>query len=219
MRERVEPSLRIEDLDRPFHDAEVLDVAAAATILVLKRGQVLLEAVRGLFLQHPDMRKDFRIRFIGRFGEDVMPLLEDPEIRDSIILIPHTDHRTCLEYTIGSDALLLLIPVSDARGIIVTGKVFEYLRSGRPILCISKEGEASRIVTGMDAGVVISPDDIVHIQHVLWTWFDRWKHGRPLLNRAVSESAIRLYDRRHHAAHLAGVLDGVLNESGDGNPL
>jgi glycosyltransferase involved in cell wall biosynthesis len=56
-----------------------------------------------------------------------------------------------------SDALLLL--ASGEHRSQVTGKLFEYLAAGRPILALATDNEAARIVRETSTGLVLDPDD------------------------------------------------------------
>ena len=41
-----------------------------------------------------------------------------------------------------------------------TGKLYEYLAAGRPILALAEENEAARIVRETDSGMTVPPDDV-----------------------------------------------------------
>jgi glycosyltransferase involved in cell wall biosynthesis len=56
------------------------------------------------------------------------------------------------------DALLLL--TSSRHVSHATGKLFEYLASGTPIIALAKGNEAARIVQETATGVTVAPDDV-----------------------------------------------------------
>lgn len=56
-----------------------------------------------------------------------------------------------------ADALLLVTTGPQRSS--VTGKLFEYLAAGRPVLALAGDNEAARIVAETGAGLVVSPDD------------------------------------------------------------
>jgi glycosyltransferase involved in cell wall biosynthesis len=63
------------------------------------------------------------------------------------------------------DALLLLTSphhVSHA-----TGKIFEYLAAGRPIVALAEGNEAARIVDETGTGLTVAPDDVEGIMGAL----------------------------------------------------
>ncbi len=57
------------------------------------------------------------------------------------------------------DADVLLLLVSGSQRSIVTGKIYEYLAAGRPVLALSEPNEATRIVEETRTGAVVSPTD------------------------------------------------------------
>ena len=70
-------------------------------------------------------------------------------------------HEKCLELMVNSPILLLILASEgcETSGI-VTGKLFEYLFSGKPILAIApKENIAANIVQSAKAGIVVSSNE------------------------------------------------------------
>jgi len=116
-------------------------------------------------------------RFVGDFRtadrEWAANILERME------LIPYAPHRRSLELQRDSEALLLLIPDAGGRGRgVLSGKVFEYLAAGRPILAVvPPQGAAAELIRATGAGVVVAPDDIDGIERELTALRDRWRAG------------------------------------------
>jgi hypothetical protein len=61
----------------------------------------------------------------------------------------------------------------------ITGKLFEYLGAGRPILALAMPGEASRILEETRAGVAVPPRDAPSIANLLERLFFEWKRSNP----------------------------------------
>jgi glycosyltransferase involved in cell wall biosynthesis len=123
-------------------------------------------------------------------------------------------HDEAVDTMVRSDALLLVIPRGPFADGVITGKLFEYLASGRPILCLTPvDGEAARMVRAHGAGVVADIDDEREIYAGLRALYDDWKAGRP--RRGADRDAIRGYDRAHLAGRLASLFDAVTAEAGD----
>mgnify|MGYP006172885385 FL=1 len=56
-------------------------------------------------------------------------------------------HKEAVKYTNSSDLLLLVIPNVPNNKLIYTGKLFEYIASDNPILCIGpKNGDAEIVI-------------------------------------------------------------------------
>ena len=92
---------------------------------------------------------------------------------------------------------------------IVTSKIFEYLRAGQPILCLSERGNAAEIINESRAGINVSGNDAGRIEAVLSRCYQRWKEGKPLLEKKVIPERLDQYNRRNTAKKLAELLDRV----------
>ena len=102
-------------------------------------------------------------------------------------------------------ALLLYVPgVSLAP----SGKLFEYLASGRPVLCVARrENLASRLVDEWDAGLVADPASAEAIEEALVALWRRWEQGGLPDQHEVRRRTLERYSRRAAAAQLAEVLE------------
>ncbi len=100
------------------------------------------------------------VRFVGRVSPEYISLIRSLKLEDKIIFIPHVHHAEAIRYMTSSDVLLLVIPdVPDNAGIL-TGKLFEYLASGVPVLGIGPEqGDAAAILRKCRAGVMFDYGD------------------------------------------------------------
>ena len=116
-------------------------------------------------------------RFVGDFRSTDREWADG--ISDRIELIPYAPHRRALELQRDSEALLLLIPEADGRGRgVLSGKVFEYLAAGRPILAlVPPDGAAAELLRATGAGVVVAPDDVEGITRELTMMRDRFRTG------------------------------------------
>jgi glycosyltransferase involved in cell wall biosynthesis len=93
-----------------------------------------------------------RVRFVG----NIPPELKDELKKESfhhISYTPHVEHAQSVSELMKASLLLLIIPdIPNNKGIL-TGKLFEYLGSGKPILGIGPtEGEAADLVRKCQAG-------------------------------------------------------------------
>jgi glycosyltransferase involved in cell wall biosynthesis len=102
-------------------------------------------------------------------------------------------------------ALLLYVPSSS---LAPSGKLFEYLASGRPILCLTRpDNLASRLVREWNAGVVAEPHDEEAIEQALLTLWQRWEENGLPDQAEVRRKTLERYSRRKNAELLARVLD------------
>jgi glycosyltransferase involved in cell wall biosynthesis len=94
-----------------------------------------------------------------------------------------------------------------------TGKLYEYLASGRPILCVARpDGGAAALVRAADAGPVAAPGDPEAIEQAILSLYERWSgNGLPDQPRA-REWVLANYSRRKLTGDLAAVLNRVADD-------
>jgi hypothetical protein len=105
--------------------------------------------------------------------------------------------------------LLLLVPRAGGRGLsILSGKVYEYLASERPVLAlVPPEGAAAELLRATGAAWIADPDDSEAIRESLRSARDAWADGR-LEERTLDPDWRARLDRRTRAAEMAEILRG-----------
>ncbi len=146
---------------------------------------------------------DFRILFLGPMPRAVRAGMDRYGVRvEATGLLRHGDAVRAMR---AADVNLLIIGAQPGAGATLTGKIFEYLRAGRPILAlVPPDGEAASLVREFDAGVVVTPDDAEAAEAALARLYD----DRPSASRAAPAGLAR-FERRNLAAELAALFDDV----------
>ena len=89
----------------------------------------------------------WRIRFVGNVSDVVNTEIQKLGLEKWVEFIPYVEHKKAVEYMINSDLLLLIIPNTENNKGILTGKLFEYIATGNPIIYIGPEyGDALEIL-------------------------------------------------------------------------
>jgi glycosyltransferase involved in cell wall biosynthesis len=120
-------------------------------------------------------------------------------------MIPYVPHRESLAYLLASDVLLLIIDDAPASSGILTGKLYEYIGAGKPILALAPEGEAAELIRQHTLGWVAPPKDAAAILKVLHEIVDHSRKGQTAPR--VDANVRTQFERRHQTGELAGVLD------------
>ena len=130
--------------------------------------------------------------------------------------LPHHESVDLLEQ---ADALFLPLhgQQGERRSLIVPGKTYEYLASGRPILGCLPEGDARELVSSYEYGFVAEPCDSESIRRVLTNLYETWTRGR--LDLPCTASWLPRYQRNQLAAKLAEYLDQVSGRAVRTEPL
>jgi hypothetical protein len=88
----------------------------------------------------------------------------------------------------------------------LTGKVYEYLAAGRPILALGPvEGDAADLLRDTGAGRMLDRDDAAGVAAYVREMYEAWVRGDKL--RGASAEAAAPFSRRAETAELAALLD------------
>ena len=98
----------------------------------------------------------------------------------------------------------------------LSGKVFEYLAAGRPILAVvPPDGAAAELIRETDAGVVVAPDDVEGIRGALEDLHARFRNGG-LASIGLDDDVARRLSRQARAEQTAGLLRELAASKGAG---
>jgi len=155
---------------------------------------------------------EMRVRFVGNVANEVLAAIEQAGLRRYVDFLPYVEHHEALRHMCGAEILLLSINrVPNPTGI-VTGKLYEYLASGRPILCFSPtDGDATGIIDASGAGESFRYEHAEGVAAMLDRHYEAWKRGHPIQGCDAERSAP--YSRELQTKRLADLLNTLTEES------
>lgn len=169
-----------------------------------------LAALDLLVQQHKLGIDDLRLRFVGRFGDDVNEMLAGSQFASAMDIISYVPHEESIAMLMASDASLLIVDDAKESAEIVPGKVYEYLGVGKPIIALTPRNSAiERLVRETRAGLCAAQDDIPAIAEIIGTYVARWREGTALVS--ADPQAIAKYERRVAAHQLGSILSGLVS--------
>ncbi|MCK9310010.1 MAG: glycosyltransferase, partial [Candidatus Cloacimonetes bacterium] len=140
----------------------------------------------------------FRIKYVGQLtaGQEVTPLLDAlsklanlpnlefsfigtrdiPDTKIPLRRVPFLPHREALNELVNAELLVLIINDYEGNQGMLTAKLFEYIGSRTPILCLAKQGgEAEEIILKCAGGVVLQTTEDIS-KHILHR-HEQWQQG------------------------------------------
>jgi glycosyltransferase involved in cell wall biosynthesis len=111
---------------------------------------------------------NFRLRFTGVVSQEHKELISSATDGSNIEFIPYSGHLTAIRNMLDASVLLLIIPDHLSSRSIITGKLFEYLASGKPVICLGPvEGDAAKILEETGHGKTFDYNDSAGISEYL----------------------------------------------------
>jgi glycosyltransferase involved in cell wall biosynthesis len=108
------------------------------------------------------------LRFIGTVSQNQKDLIQSKSGDSILEFIPYVDHTAAIQYMLNTSVLLLIIPDHQSNKSIITGKLFEYNASGKPIICLGPlDGDAAGIIGNTEYGKTFSYMDSKGISEYL----------------------------------------------------
>ena len=149
-----------------------------------------------------------KIRLIGQVDNSVIESIKRNNIEKYVEIISYIPHNQVIEEQKKSDVLLLFVNnTPNAKGIL-TGKLFEYMASGRPILCIGPEdGDSARILNETQTGVTIGFDDKEKMKSVILDLYKKYQENQLVTNDI---QAVEKYSRRNLTKDFVNILNEIV---------
>ncbi len=98
-----------------------------------------------------------RLVLAGRLTAEERNLIDRSGVADAVEHLGIVDRAGALALQRSADALVLITSRDVS---VATGKIFEYLGAGRPIVALAQNNEAARIIGETNTGVCVPPDDV-----------------------------------------------------------
>ena len=168
------------------------------------------EAFHKAINERIDFKEKVKLKIIGQ--------LDNPGDFENIIyfnklglneyseLVSYLSHKQVINEMCKSTSLLLLIGEYPYNESILTGKIFEYLRAGRPILAVvPTNGLAADVIRETNAGLIVSTDSVDEISKGLIALFDMFISKK--LEGLFKRVGIDKYNRRYLTKKLSEVFE------------
>ena len=193
--------LSLDQLDEMFTISHIGSINASRNPSALWRVLSKMAKTNRLFADK------MRIKLVGKVDIEVLKEIETCELTGNFIRIEYMPHRDVMLEIQKSQVLLLLINnTPNAKGIL-TGKVFEYLGSGRPILSIGPEdGDAAEILNEKTKRKTADYNNEDKMRQVIEAYFSKYLERSLGSNKTSSMK----YSRRALTSDIADVLEGML---------
>lgn len=185
---------------------ETFDVTHVGSLYASRNPVALWQALRRL--RAGNEVPALRIRLVGTVDPNVQQALQAHGLEDITEIVPYVPHSEAVAYMRRSGLLLLSIESFPQDRGMITGKIYEYLASGRPVVGVGPAaGDATALLEETEGGQMYGRDDVSGLAEFLRTHYDAWAEGTP--RPGASSEGIQQYRRKAQTKQMATVLNEV----------
>lgn len=196
--------------DSGFEDETALDAKFTISHIGMMNADrnpvIFWKALSELVTEHEDLASDLSVKLIGKCDQVVYQSVKEFKLSSYVNFIAYVAHKDVLAYQRASQVLLLAVNNVPSAKSVVTGKVFEYLQSKRPILGIGPlDGDLADILEETSSGHMVDFNDLEAVKKVLLDYYRAFKKEELVLN----SKGVEKYHRKSLTKKLAAILKDV----------
>lgn len=170
----------------------------------------LWSTLKEICSENASFENDLEIKFIGKTDIAVFDQLEKERLSAKATKIDYMPHKAVIAEAAKSQVLMLLINNTPNMAGIIPGKIFEYLASNRPVLCIAPiNGDSANIIKESGAGYIVDFGDSTLLKKVILEMYAKYKNG----DLSISVGAINQFSRRTLTGSIANLLNSITDKS------
>ena len=166
-----------------------------------------LKAISILLDDKPDLKQRIKLVFQGGLPGEAVKLINRLGIQDIIDNRGYVSHKKSITGLVSADILWFIVGHSKNKEQVMTGKLFEYLATGKPIFALIPEnGSAAEVVKKYGCGFIADPHDPEEIAKIIGILLHlKLKDQMPPVNHTY----ITTFNRRIIAGKVAEILDSI----------
>lgn len=150
-----------------------------------------------------------RVRLVGTVAPDVQAAIEGHGVAHRVEHVPYQPHAEALALLCESAAALLVIEAFPQDEGVITGKLYEYVGTGRPVVGVGPpDGDAAALLRATGAGRLWGRGDVPALEASLHRVYEAWAAGQPLTGAAPEAAAP--YTRAAQTHRLGALLDRLV---------
>jgi glycosyltransferase involved in cell wall biosynthesis len=201
---------RDDDVQTPVSLPDTFTITYLGVLSKIQNPNNLWQAMAELIKEDSGFDKNLKINMIGQIDSAVVSSINENGLTQHVAYSPYMPHdQVSAVHRSSTLLLLLLMPDSEprARGLL-TGKLFEYMASGRAILCIGPEdGDAARILKETQAGLTVRFEDRERMKGTVKNLYQQYL-GHTLSCHA--NNSIEQYSRKAQTKGYVKILNQLL---------
>lgn len=188
-------------------DRNHFTLAHIGSLTKTRNAENLWKVLNDLATENIDFAKKLEIKNVGKIDMDAVSSLRNHGMESYLNRVDYMPHQEVIAEQMKASVLILLINNTPNSKLILTGKIFEYLASGRPIICIGPpDGDAAQIIRQTKSGSVFDFNETESLKKEIVRLFDEFSSGK----MTTRNKDVQQFERKNLTLKMAGVLDKIM---------
>jgi glycosyltransferase involved in cell wall biosynthesis len=179
-------------------------------LYLIRTPDTFLNAIHNLIQKGLIPREKIRVQFTGTKDDGKWEkYISDLKLDDIVEFSGYLSHKESLKKAASADVLLLIVGPGEKNKSMYPGKIFEYLRLGKPIISLSPiGGVVDELIKKTNRGYNVDFHDISAIEEAIYELYNKWNNNK-LLKLPIN-SDIRQFERKELTRQLVSVFHKIL---------
>jgi glycosyltransferase involved in cell wall biosynthesis len=121
------------------------------------------EAVEQLIASDPAIAERLQVNIVGFPDDTTRAAASSPRLAGVVKLWPFMEQSRAIQAMRSSDVLLLFLGSPETSRLSGLGKIYWYLRVGKPVLALAYDGDCKSLILRSKTGVVVPADSVQEI--------------------------------------------------------
>lgn len=175
------------------------------SLLTNRNPVILWEVLTEIARSSEEFKDSLRIKLVGLVAKEIKETLKELGLTTNLELPGYVPHEEALQLQRSAQVLLLIEMNTAETKAILPGKLYEYLRSRRPILAIGPEGsDIAEILEVTKGGKFFNYSDKEVLKDEILALFEAYKNGKS----TERTGDIEAFSRRNLTKKMAHLMKG-----------
>jgi glycosyltransferase involved in cell wall biosynthesis len=152
---------------------------------------------------------DLEIVFVGEVDRLVLRKVCELDLTDVVTFVGYRNHKECIDLQVSADVLLVIYGSVENSRWMLQGKLFEYIGSRRPIMALTTDGPATRLLNKYACAEIVHPENINEICSATLKFYRKWRDERELVEDCFDSSRLLELERPYLAQSWARLFDDM----------
>ncbi|MDD3741819.1 MAG: glycosyl transferase family 1, partial [Bacteroidales bacterium] len=187
----------------PEHLDEEFSIIHAGQLGYDRRPDTLIKVLGDIKNENQEFGEKLRIKFAGTVDYAIVEMIKNAGLLENYLALGNISRPDAIKLTEKAQLLLLALNIADNAKGRIPGKLFENIRSKRPILCLGPtDSDVAGIINETNSGETFEYDNYKGLHDFIIDIFNNYKSGKSNFTSEGFEN----YDVKIQTKLLAGYL-------------